>query len=321
MQLNFVLVCLFSLALITTADQSQFVSWMQQHNKVYSLNEYALRYANFMANLRTIEAQNAKEDGLVYGLNQFSDLSVDEFKDTVLMKTTEPVESVGPMNFVPAVGAPAAFDWRTQKAVTAVKDQGQCGSCWAFSATQAIESSWILSGKTTMDKLNLAPQQLVDCDTVDLGCNGGWPEKAMSYVISAGGQEGASNYPYTAKDGTCRFTQNYIEAKIGSYQLATKKRDETTLQANLVSWGPLSICVDASNWQHYKSGVMTHTQCCISCQLDHAVQLVGYNTNVTSPYWIVRNSWGVSWGIEGYIYLQIGSNSCGITDHVYWPSQ
>jgi len=315
-----VLIELLAIALVACADKSQFESWMRKYNKVYTQSEFSLKYATFMENIAIIDAQNALQDGLVYGLNQYSDMNSKEFREIVLMKETIQVKKGRSRPFVPAVDAPPAFDWRSQKAVTAVKDQGQCGSCWAFSATETIESAWLISGKATQDNLNLAPQQIVDCDKVDAGCGGGWPEQAMAYVIAAGGLEGASHYPYMAKDGSCKYNQTYIEARISKYLSATKKRDETALQSNLANLGPLSVCVDANNWQHYQSGVMTHTKCCIFCSLDHAVQLVGYNTTANPAYWIVRNSWGADWGVDGYIHLQIGDNPCGITDHVYWPN-
>jgi len=292
---------------------------MQENNKFYTDKEIPLRYANFLENLNKVEAQNKKNDGLVYGLNQYSDMSASEFKKTVLMQKTLPTTKVETEEFTPLPGAPATFDWRDQKLVTPVKNQGSCGSCWAFSATEAIESSWIKAGKATAANLNLSPQQIVDCDKTDSGCGGGWPEKAMKYIIGAGGQEGISHYPYTAKDGSCNFIQAYVEAKISSYAVETKQGDETTLQDNLVKVGPLSVCVDAAAWQTYKGGIMTPTQCCTNCQLDHCVQLVGYNTTSNPKYWILRNSWGEGWGINGYIYLQMGGNTCGITDHVYWP--
>lgn len=161
----------------------------------------------------------------------------------------------------------------------------------------------------------------MDCDKQDGGCNGGWPDTAMTYVKNAGGQEGEAHYAYTAKNGQCAFNAQYVEAKVAGFKTATTSKDETTLQNNLVSWGPLSICVDASKWQTYKSGVMSSAQCCTgTCQLDHCVQLVGYNASANPPYWIVRNSWAASWGISGYIWLQMGGNTCALTNHATWPT-
>jgi len=174
---------------------------------------------------------------------------------------------------------------------------------------------WILSKKGSNTTVDLAPQQLVDCSELNLGCDGGNPPEAYDYIIDAGGQEDEADYPYTAEDGTCDFNAADIEAKISTWNYATTWYSEDELQTSLVSWGPLSVCVDAESWQDYTSGVMTWEECAYINMLDHCVQLVGYNTmNNGSAYWIVRNSWNTDWGINGYIYLEKGgySDTCGI---------
>jgi len=300
--------------------EEEFAIWMSEYGKVYAADEYSKRFETFKANKARIAKLNAESDGAEFGLNQFSDMSEQEFKATILMKPITSVDVEASRPFAPATSAPTTFDWRDRKAVSAVKNQAQCGSCWAFSATEAIESAWIISGHADAS-INLSPQQIVDCDTSNSGCNGGWPDKAMTYVHNAGGQEGITHYPYTAKDGKCAFDSKFVEAKVAAFKSATKSGDETTLQNNLVSWGPLSICVDASNWQTYRSGVLTAKQCCTGkCQLDHCVQLVGYNSTANPGYWIARNSWATSWGINGYIHLQMGGNTCALTDHATWPT-
>jgi len=319
------LACLLCVVIATpfATEEEHFPSWMAEHGKVYTTEEYARRFENFKATKATIEKLNAESNGgAVFGLNHLSDLSAKEFKETILMKKPLLVaEASEAQPFVAAPGAPTTYDWRDHKAVTAVKNQAQCGSCWAFSATEAIESAWILGGHANIS-INLSPQQIVDCDTTDAGCNGGWPDKAMTYVHNAGGQEGISHYPYTAKNGKCAFASQYVEAKVAAYKTATKSKDEATLQANLLAWGPLSICLDASHWQSYKSGTMTSAQCCPTgtCQMDHCVQLVGYDSTSNPGYWIVRNSWAASWGVAGYIHLQMGGNTCLLTDHATWPT-
>jgi len=316
------LACLFSVALAYLTEEEQFGAWIAEYGKVYSPEVYAERFINFKNTLVRIAKLNAESDGAVFGLNQFADMSEQDFRENILMKKSiASVENDATGPFVPASNAPATYDWRDNKAVTAVKDQGQCGSCWAFSATEAIESSWILAGKATATSVNLSPQQIVDCDKSNTGCSGGWPDTAMTYVHNAGGQEGIAHYPYTARDGTCAFNNAYVEVKVAAHKTATTSKDETTLQANLLAWGPLSICLDASNWQTYRSGVLSPKQCCTgTCQLDHCVQLVGYNSTANPAYWIVRNSWGTSWGINGYIQLQMGGNTCALTNHATWPT-
>jgi len=216
--------------------------------------------------------------------------------------------------------APSTFDWRDKGAVSPVKDQGQCGSCWAFSTTEEIESMWFLKkGNLSI----LAPQQIVDCDTVDQGCNGGDTPTAYAYVEQAGGMEPESDYPYTGTGGTCNANPSDFVASISGFEYATPpcndtctNQDEDTLKSNLASRGPVSICVDAEIWQTYSGGVIEPSDGCDSdySELDHCVQLVGYNSDSTGTYWIVRNSWNTDWGNSGYIYLRYGSNVCGVAD-------
>jgi len=300
------------------AGLDQFREYMHKHHKTYaSLAEFQERLENYQASLKRVESLNARSKTAKFAINKFSDMSPEEFSSTVLMKKKiEPsklnIEEVGVLT-PKLTKVPQAFDWRNKGAVTPVKDQGQCGSCWAFSATENIESMWILAGNATASTINLAEQQIVDCDEWMEGCNGGQTGSAYNYIISAGGQESNNDYPYTAEDGTCDFNNKDIKVKISTWKYATSLYNEKTLQQNLVSWGPLSVCVDASNWQDYSSGVMTWEDCAYVNLLDHCVQLVGYQTNSTSgDYWIVRNSWASDWGVDGYIWLQMWSDTCGI---------
>jgi len=301
-------------SLLDTTRQ-QFGLFQAKYKKSYkSEEEYRLRFRNFEASLNRTRDLNAKSKKAAFGITKFSDMSPQEFKSTILMKN--PIIPKERPNIevqhhsLPAL--PVTFDWRTKRAVTAIKDQGQCGSCWAFSVTENVESMWILAGKANVS-LNLAPQQIVDCDDSDAGCDGGDPPTAYAYIIQTGGLEPSKDYPYTAQDGTCQFDAKDVIAKISNWQYATSFYSETTLQQNLVSWGPLSVCVDASNWQDYQSGVMTWEECAYINVLDHCVQLVGYQTQTANgDFWMVRNSWGTDWGIDGYIYLEMGSDTCGI---------
>jgi len=204
---------------------------------------------------------------------------------------------------------PTYFDWANNKSiVTPVKNQGQCGSCWAFSATENIESVWALAGNTLVE---LAPQQIVDCDKTDDGCNGGDTTTAYEYVISAGGLETEQNYPYTAKNGVCKAQRSLEVASISGYSWVTKTKNETAMLAATYDVAPISICVDAVTWQTYTKGVIT-SNCGQS--LDHCVQITGFNTENNVEYWIVRNSWGTSWGNAGFIYVERNKNLCGIAD-------
>jgi len=294
-------------------EESNFKAWMALHKKQYSSPlEYAKKFKTFKEATKRIEKLNKNSQSAVFGHTKFSDLTPEEFKATYLTykKTnkTQPIEVLQPK----VEAAPTQFDWRTRQVVTAVKDQGQCGSCWAFSATENIESVWMISkGISIATMPPLSPQQIVDCDTTDDGCGGGDTITAFQYVIKAGGLEPVSDYPYTAEDGTCNFQQADVYAKISNYKYATDPNNpnENIMQQNLYLWAPLSICVDASSWQNYNGGVLLASQC--GTQLDHCVQAVGYNLNANPSYWIVRNSWGSSWGINGYILLQFGQDTCG----------
>jgi C1A family cysteine protease len=305
--------------------REQFEAFMSKYNKQYATTELPTRYANFKASLQRAHQKNlesTRADSAKFGITKFSDMTPEEFRTTVLMKN--PIGSIAPrMDVTPrkdiAEGLPATIDWRTKGAVTAVKDQEQCGSCWAFSTTEAVESAWILAGKGTNKNTILAPQQIVDCDDSDDGCDGGNPPTAYEYLMQAGGQEAEKDYPYKGVDENCNFNAADVIAKISDWSYATSDYSESTLQQNLVSWGPVSICVDASAWQDYQSGVMTWYQCAWINQLDHCVQLVGFNTTASTPYYIVRNSWNTDWGVEGYIWLEMGEDTCGLTYEATWP--
>jgi len=156
--------------------------------------------------------------------------------------------------------------------------------------------------------------KIVDCDNSDDGCNGGNPPTAYEYVISAGGQDTEASYPYTGVDGSCAFNAKTVEANISNWKYACDEEDESTLKANVATKGPLSICVDAQNWQYYTGGIMTGWQCAWINLLDHCVQAVGYDMTASTPYWLVRNSWSDSWGEQGYIRLSYGDNTCGLTN-------
>jgi len=300
-----------------------FDAWSAKYGKLYSdENEKSLRFENFKASVQRITALNDRTAqrgvGATYGLNKFSDLTTEEFADKMLMKpfvaTPNRIKSQNLLSVL-APKAPAVFDWREKGAVTPVKDQAQCGSCWAFSVTENVESVWMLAkGLTNATMTPLSPQQIVDCDSNDAGCNGGDPPTAYDYIKKAGGLDSEKVYPYTAEDGSCKFKKEGVFATINNWKYATTSYDETTLQDNLVNWAPLSICLDARYWQDYQSGVMTAWECDWIVEMDHCVQAVGYDTTASTPYWIVRNSWGTDWGEMGYILLEFGQNTCGLTE-------
>ncbi|KNC45942.1 cruzipain [Thecamonas trahens ATCC 50062] len=264
-----------------------------------------------------LEAANKAAGGdAKFGMSPFMDLTENEFKARYLMPkgAVEGGAAELPVLRASNVGAlPKAYDWRDHKpaVITPVKNQGQCGSCWAFSAVSEVESMWALAGH---ELVVLSEQQVVDCDTTDDGCNGGDTISAYHYIEKAGGLVPEKDYPYTARDGKCKdsVVKKDAVAKIMGYNYATSPstKNETQLAANLMSTGPVSICVDASSWQTYTSGILSHC----GKQLDHCVQITGWGTSGSEMYWWVRNSWATSWGMSGYIQLKFGQNTCGLAD-------
>jgi len=266
-----------------------------------------------------------KDPNAQFGVTKFSDLSPEEFQAKYLMKNVNfSTFNTGPVPKIafPAVdresrtgnsgSPPTAFDWRSEGAVTPVYDQQQCGSCWAFSTTETIESAWFLAGHP-LNQLSM--QQIVSCDHKDGGCSGGEPPTAYEYVISAGGLESYASYPYTSgggNNGVCQFQPSEVVTKISNWAWVSRapQKNETAMLYGSWQYGPVSICVDASTWSAYTGGIIT-ANC--GTKIDHCVQLTGWNTSSTGiNYWIVRNSWNTDWGNAGYIYIERNKNLCAI---------
>lgn len=227
--------------------------------------------------------------------------------------------------------APAKIDWSELGATSPVKNQGGCGSCWAFSATEGIESGLYMA---TKKMIPLSTQEIVACDKSEPdggGCGGGDLPTAFAWVMQAGGMDTAKDYPDTssrsAKTGQCKWDGKKV-AKVASWAYAIKPcakseqakggkcadQDEDGLKAALATFGPLSVCINAGSWDFYSGGVLKGRCSGAWKSLDHCVQLVGYDTTASTPYWKVRNSWGESWGEKGFIRLPMGENACGIAD-------
>jgi len=306
-----IIFCLLIALVFSELAHEQFFNFMQTHNKKYkSDEEFVTRFNIFRQNLKKIAEKNAKYGATTqFAVNKFADLTPAEFKNLFLMENLPPYEPNAEVLTALNFTAPDKFDWRTKGVCTSIKDQGQCGSCWAFSATENIESVNSIAGKGLPI---LGAQQMVDCDKTCYGCGGGWPYLAFQYVTQAGGQDTEASYKYTARDGTCKFNKNTIGAKINNYRSISK--DEKQIQELLTTVSPFSVCVDASEWSFYSGGVVTHDQCGRS--VDHCVQLIGYDATAKPPYWIARNSWGSSWGVSGLIYLEMFHDTCLIADYV-----
>jgi C1A family cysteine protease len=292
--------------------QNQFLGWMNTFEKQYTHEEFFHKYNTFKSWVDFVATHNAGNFSWKAGLNQFSDLTPQEFQATMLtgLATTATDLITFPESDVPAEPS-NDVDWRSKGAVTPVKNQGQCGSCWAFSAVGMVEG-W--SAVTSGTLHNLSEQQLVDCagSYGNQGCNGGWHDKAVDYLSTSGGSCAQADYPYTARGGVCKKTCKPVVVPKKS-QMGTS---ESALSTAIERW-PVGVAVDASGgFQSYHSGVFTGP---CGTQLNHAILAVGYKSS-PSKYWIVKNSWGTTWGAGGYIHMAQGRNLCGINQHTAWVS-
>jgi C1A family cysteine protease len=302
-----------TLAVETAAERElMFAEFVAFHRKLYtSASERAARRAIFEETLDLITERNRAGDLGIHWVNKFADMSAEEFRATHLgylpkTNTTASVELDLPLT---ASASASSIDWRTHspKVLTPVKDQGQCGSCWAFSATEQIETDVAIA---TGHLYTLSPQQITSCDKTDLGCNGGNTETAYDYVASKG-LEAESSYPYksgnSGRTGTCEYQSSETVVSIKSYSTVSSKKSSEGKMLTQIAKSPISVCVDAEKWQTYSRGVLGKS---CGTQLDHCVQAVGYNA--AQGYWIVRNSWNTDWGVNGYIYVKEGIDACGI---------
>jgi C1A family cysteine protease len=303
-----------------TLYEHKFTSWMQEF-MIQALSEEVFNhyFDNFIENDKFIEAHNAGNNTFTVGHNQFSHMNSEEFSAFVKAAYSKvDFDGAATHEGVDMSALPTSVDWTTKGAVTPVKNQGQCGSCWSFSATGALEGASFIKYGTLN---SLSEQHIVDCDTSDYACNGGWPTSAFNYVQKNGGICSEAAYPYTSgntgRAGTCgnsKCTKVANSAPKGYTNVA--KNSDSALMSALVLM-PVSVLIEADQqaFQLYKSGVFT-----ASCgnYLDHAVLAVGYGTYTDGQdYYKVKNSWGTSWGMQGYILMQRGAaagvyGKCGI---------
>jgi C1A family cysteine protease len=296
-----------------------FAVWAQQHGKVYAPTERDYRQSVYHWNLHKIKAHNEANFSWYMGVNQFADLTAEEFGSRFMGSKFNQTRSRKNLR-VEATTLPTSVDWTLKGAVTDVKDQAQCGSCWAFSTTGSVESAWFLSNGTLVA---LSEQQLVDCSTAEgnQGCNGGLMDYAFEYIIKNKGITPEEAYPYTATGpNTCK-TGLPVAATISKY-VDVPVNSETALMT-AIAQQPVSVAVEAdqSVFQLYAGGVMDSA---CGTQLDHGVLAVGYGTEGGKDYYKVKNSWGADWGVKGYILLGRGakfnpSGQCGIQMAASYP--
>jgi len=299
--------------------QDSFVSWMQKYDRAYPSNSFSATFAAFKTNMDFVDSWNKGANSFEVELNQFADLTNAEYQQIYLGTHIDVGVDAQPAPFELPTPLAADVDWRTKGYVTPIKDQGQCGSCWSFSAVGSAEGAHF---KATGNLVSLSEQNLMDCSTSygNEGCNGGQMDAAFRYVIANKGIDTEASYPYKTALGTCHYSAANIGATLKSYTNVAAQK-EAALQSAIQTVGPVSVAIDASrqSFQLYKSGVY-YESACSATRLDHGVLAVGYGTDGTEDYYIVKNSWGVKWGMDGYINMSRNkNNNCGIATSASYP--
>ncbi|KAJ8447947.1 hypothetical protein Cgig2_028823 [Carnegiea gigantea] len=304
-----------------------FRHWREKHRKIYiHVEETLKRFENFKRNLRYVIESNSGRAGFAVGLNRFADLSNEEFREKYTRKVKKPVELSERWHTrrgsESECHAPRSLDWRKKGAVTAVKDQGDCGSCWAFSTTGAIEG---INAISTGELISLSEQELLDCDKTNDGCDGGYMDYAFGWVINSGGIDTEANYPYTGVDGTCNSTNEANKiVSIDGYENVAES-EEALLCAAVNQ--PISVGIQGSaiDFQLYTGGIYDGDCSSNPDDIDHAVLIVGYGSEGGEDYWIVKNSWGTDWGMSGYAHIRRNTNLkygvCAINAMASYPTQ
>lgn len=300
---------------------STFLKYVQHKGKNYeNLHEFKLRFEIFKSNLELIEFSTVEI------LSPFMDLTKDEFAKRYLSsfdieQYEEQRKSFQEYVFSENSSNDLNVDWRVQGVVAPIKNQGQCGSCWAFSAVATIESQNALTNGLVAGKVvTLSEQQLVDCDKTSHGCNGGLMDLAFEYIIKNAGIESDIVYPYNAKDGKCKAVTALSVVKVDKI---VDLKNEKEMKDAVRNVGPISVAMNADTLQFYQRGQVLNDSAskCSPDGLNHGVNIVGIEqTTNGNGNWIFRNSWGVAWGDDGYFRVAISGTVAGVCGINRFPS-
>lgn len=302
----------------------EWLEYKNHHNKQYQYGEEMTRRAIWEKNIDYIQTHNLQADRGEHtfwlGMNEYGDMTNEEF--VRVMNGYKQTNRTGGVTYMPPshVTLPDTVDWRKEGYVTDIKNQGQCGSCWAFSTTGSLEGQTF---KKTGKLPSLSEQNLVDCSQKqgNHGCEGGLMDLGFTYIKENSGIDTEASYPYTARDGKCKFNAANVGATDTGF-VDVKSKSESDLQSAVATVGPISVAIDASHssFQLYRSGIY-HSFFCSQTRLDHGVLAVGYGSDNGKDYWLVKNSWGKSWGMEGYIQMSRNrNNNCGIATQASYPT-
>ena len=308
---------------------SLWEDWKAKHNRQYKhVLEHKSRFSIWNENKKYIDSMNSKNLGYKLKLNSFADLSNEEFHRMAPPRSMRPPVTSqlqpglgGIFHGTNSLSAPSSIDWRTKGAVTPVKDQGSCGSCWTFGSIGSVEGIWAIQNG---ELLRLSEQQIVDCSwVVNLGCNGGYAQWAYQWMISNGGLALEGTYRYLAQNSWCKSYDKSSGVYVTGYKNVTSG-DENALKEAVASVGPVAIAIDAAHlsFRFYAEGVYYEPECGnTENDLDHEVLVVGYGTTSSGQdYWIVKNSWSTHWGDEGYVLMARNKgNNCGVATDASFP--
>ncbi|XVE70715.1 hypothetical protein DITRI_Ditri10aG0092900 [Diplodiscus trichospermus] len=303
-----------------TRHALSFARFAYKHGKRYeNVEEMKLRFQIFKDNLDLIRSTNKKRLPYTLAVNGFADWTWEEFQKHRLGAAQNCSATTKGNHRLSDAVLPESKDWREEGIVSPVKNQGSCGSCWTFSTTGALEAAYAQAfGKG----ISLSEQQLVDCAGAfnNFGCSGGLPSQAFEYIKYNGGLDTEEAYPYTAKDGECKFSYENVGVQVhDSVNITLGAEDELKHAVALVR--PVSVAFEVvTSFRFYRGGVFTSETCgSTSMDVNHAVLAVGYGVENGVPFWLIKNSWGADWGDHGYFKMEMGKNMCGVATCASYP--